>query len=39
MLQVLTPAEIAEHEARDKAMFDALSTADKVAFGDGSQGT
>ncbi|MGL5734199.1 MAG: hypothetical protein ACRCYS_04960 [Beijerinckiaceae bacterium] len=32
MLQVLTPAEIAEHEARDKAMFDALSTADKLAL-------
>ena len=30
MLQVLTDAEIAEHEARDKAMFDALSVADKT---------
>lgn len=32
MLQVLTPEEIAEHEARDRAMFDALSYADKAAL-------
>lgn len=32
MLQVLSPAEIAEHEVRDKAMFDALSTHDKLAL-------
>lgn len=32
MLQVLTPEEVAEHERRDKAMFDALSTCDKLAL-------
>lgn len=30
MLQALTPAQVAEHEARDRAMFDALSAHDKI---------